>query len=313
MLYNITKSFKGSKTMTKKQTLSVTLKLSALLLLFATANLQTIAMLTAYEPDTSYFSAGSPFPPLAVLCAVLAALCGIVHVCVSDASQINVAPFSLLASLISGTCFLLCGIILSLCSTLNWSLATALFFFLAAAYSFLSGSVFAKKYPAAVALLGFTAVIACALGNMYCYFDISLEMNAPAKVLVQTSLLFSMIYYTGEIRFLLGREKTRFYQILAFCTLAANVLCVTALPVAYFKGAFCRIDYLGLSIASLGVFLSILIRLLTVSKSHENIPKCQENEAADTEPCAAPPATDIEEPLPCNDPDTEEQKETDEE
>ncbi len=291
------------------------LKYTALSLICAGAVLLTVAMLTVYEPATSYFPPSTTLPLLAVLCTFLGAVCGGVAVFLGDCNNMIASPFSLPAALSSGIGFLLGGILLLLNATLPWSVPTALFFFAAALYAFLSGTSYVKERSSFMAFLGFLTVIACALGNVYCYFDISLEMNAPVKIILQTALLFSMIYYTGEIRFLLGREKKRFYLILAFCALAANALSAFAFPITYFQGALARIDYFALSVSSLGMFLSLFARILFYTTRKKEFAVCDEDICEPVKADSDFPSTVNEEDISSSNDDdlTEKQKETDEE
>ena len=95
--------------------------------------------------------------------------------------------------------------------------------------------------------------------NVYCYFDASLEMNAPVKVTVQTALLFTMLALTAELRFPLGRAKPRLYLILSWC--AAAALSLPSFSIL-FGGATERGDYRAFGAVTLGLFATVLLRLL---------------------------------------------------
>ena len=122
------------------------------------------------------------------------------------------------------------------------------------------------KFP----LLGSTAVLGCALLNAYYYFDVSVEMNAPIKVLLQTALLFAMIYYTCELRFLLGRGKPRLFLVFAYATVAASSLCAISLPVALLCGIIQKPIYAMGAVTLLGISLTATLRLFYLYKE-ENV------------------------------------------
>ena len=88
-----------------------------------------------------------------------------------------------------------------------------------------------------------------------------MEMNSPVKVTVQTALLFAMLYYTAELRYLLDRRKPRLYLALAMLTLASSALSAVAIPVAFCLGHLSRMDYLAGAILTLGIAVTVLLRI----------------------------------------------------
>lgn len=293
------------------------LKYIAYALILLGAILQTVAMLTSYEAATHYFPVGAPLPILAFLSVLVGALCGVSSAILSDKQATAGSPFSSpYASIASCVGFLLGGILMLLTASDLLSLIAALLLLFSALYAFLTGTSLVRKKPSAMVLLGFLVIAACAVGNVYCYFDVSLEMNAPVKTVLQMALLFSMLYFTGEIRFFLGREKKRLYLILSYCALAACALSAPSIPVSYFLGILPRYDYYALSVVTLGILVSIPLRLLAIS-CHREIPHPEVT--ADVSDAQEPPISDTESThSPCpteheTSNDTEEQKETDEE
>lgn len=288
-------------------------KYTALALIGVSALLLTIAMLTVYEPNTSYFSANTPLPLLATLCALVGAACGIASALFITPAKTLSSPFFPSAAFFSCIGFLFGGILLLFNSTRSQAPLTAFFFFIAALYSLLSAFASPKAANSVTVILGFLTVIACALGNVYCYFDVSLEMNAPVKIILQTALLFTMIYYTAEIRFLLAREKKRFYLALAFCALAASAMGAISVPIAYFSGALNRTDYFALSVVLLGVAFSLLLRILFYThQKKEGAAEPIFTEGSNTSP--SPADSNGEPDIPLTDDDiANDQKETDEE
>ena len=288
------------------------LKHIAFLFIGISAVLLTLAMLISYEPTTGYFPSASQLPLLAVIFSVLGAVCGSAWAFTAIPAKIAASPFYRPAALVSFIGFLLCGMLLLLHTQAYLS---ALFFFFAALYAFLSGTSAVRQSTILLAGFGFLTVIACALGNVYCYFDISLEMNAPVKVFLQTALLFSMIYYTGEVRFLLGREKKRFYLIIAFCALAASFPCAIAFLVAYLQGTLLRTDYLALSVCALGISISLLLRILFYTTPKKESTVTEDDTTTEQALSDSPeiPTLNSENTDSTTNADIEEQKETDEE
>ena len=223
------------------------------------ALLQELAVLLSYDSESHYFAANAPLPILAnVLTAamfVLAVVCALVtEKPLSDASpfgsQIWVAIPAAVGFGIGGIYLLIDFFI----KQTVLSLVAAIVLLLSAAYTLLSET---KNKNA---LLGFAPPIACALLIGLLYFDTSLEMNAPMKVAVQCALIPLMLYFTAELRYLLGRELPRLYCALALGSLAASSLCILTVPVASITGrlenAYCLIS----AIAVIGINVTVALR-----------------------------------------------------
>ena len=71
-------------------------------------------------------------------------------------------------------------------------------------------------------LLGISQIAWCTLTIAYSYFDYTVELNSPAKLLLQFACVIIMLFTTGEMRFALGKPRPRMY--LAFCSCALSVL-----------------------------------------------------------------------------------------
>lgn len=248
----------------KHQKRSVILGAVSGILLFAAAILQMIATLTAYDPQANYFLAETILPTVSVILAITGALIGITASFLVGKELNRSVPFSddlypalpaVIATLVAALLLLTFGkgLFASISSLLL--LGTAL-------YAALSESKFRTAAPATVALLGFLPVLASAALTAYYYFDTSIEMNAPFKVLLQTALLFSMLYFTGELRFLLNRSQPRLYLSLSVCALASSLCCAFALVPAILGGISDRIDYLAGALAVFGIAITLIFRIL---------------------------------------------------
>lgn len=231
------------------------------------ACLQCVAMLKAYSQAANYFSFGSPLPFIAVAFALVSALCGTVSAYLLPAEHVRSTPFSgkLASSLPAGLGFALSACLLLFYGVTQLALPAAIGLVLAAGYSILCASQLRQSHTSVVALIGFAAIVGCALTNAYYYFDQTMEMNAPMKVSIQTALLFAMLYYTGELRYLLGREKPRAFLILSYCTVAAGSLPSLSVILAYAFGTTERADYFAGAVLTLGITITVISRLLLLS------------------------------------------------
>ncbi len=233
-------------------------------LMAVAAVLQAIAVATVYDPDANYFLAEAVLPTVSAILAIAGALFGIVAACLFGKGEEDATPFSdkLYPALAQALGAIACAILLLLFGNGTLGTLAAILWIGSALYTLLSETAFRKTAPATVALLGFLPVIACALLTAYYYFDTSIEMNAPFKVLLQTALLFAMLYFTGELRFLLDRKHPRLYLSLGACTLAASLLCASAIFPAFLLGITNRMDYLAGAVAALGIAITIIFRML---------------------------------------------------
>ena len=203
--------------------------------------LQILAFLLDYEaPAANYFSVGAILPTIANVLTVLVVLAGCLLALLIPKNQLQLGTLPVRAASIPAAVGFLAGaviLLLSLNSTA--SRFAVLFLLLGAAYALLSGYAPARM-SATSALLGFAAVLGCILLDALYYFDSSLEMNAPVKVTVIIGLLCAMLYYTGEIRILLGKPAPRLYMMLCFWLLGAGGLAALPIPIAALAGAFAR-------------------------------------------------------------------------
>ncbi|MBQ8310209.1 MAG: hypothetical protein IJX80_04250 [Clostridia bacterium] len=247
----------------KKQALSTIFKYAFLASTAASAILQTVAMLLSYDPNANYFLMNAPLPYVATAFAVLGAICGVLFSVYHTPAAEDASPFSgsLLPSLPAALGMLACAALMLLSDGGMLATITALLLFPAALYTLLCGTAAQVKQAPVLALLGFTAVIACALMNAHYYFDASLEMNAPIKVTIQTSLLFAMLSYTAELRYLLDRKKPRLFLALSMMTVGVSALPAVSIPIAFCCGIISRLDCLAGALLTLGIAITTLLRV----------------------------------------------------
>ncbi len=223
------------------------------------ALLQELAVLLSYDSESHYFAANAPLPILANVLTVAMFVLAVVCALVTEKPLNDASPFGsqIWVAIPAAIGFGVGGIYLLIDFFIKQtvlSLVAAIVLLLSAAYTLLSET---KNKNA---LLGFTPPIACALLIGLLYFDTSLEMNAPMKVAVQCALIPLMLYFTAELRYLLGRELPRLYSALALGSLAASSLCILTVPVASITGrlenAYCLIS----AIAVIGINVTVALR-----------------------------------------------------
>lgn len=232
------------------------------------AVLQAVAFSACFDALANYFVKGAILPKLAIAFAIAGGLFGVIAALLSPKAEggtLSPLPTSVYSALPLAVGFVALAIALFLSGQATERSAalrvpTALLALAAAAYAILSALPnLREKYRKPITLLGFTAPLACALANAYYYFDLSVEMNSPVKYCVQTALLFSMLYFLGELRYLIGEPKPRLFCACTLLTLAAASLCVIAFPVASFTGAITRADY----VIGAYLVLGIIFRAVT--------------------------------------------------
>ena len=233
-----------------------------------------LAVVFTHDDNAHYFVSGSKIFPISVICAVLAFAAAIVYAFViskeefASSSPFGTRPlFTLPATLGFGASAVLSIVEFAKTQSALFLIA-AIFLLLSTAYLLVSETERANTF------LGFAPPIACALLIGVLYFDISLEMNAPLKVVAQCALLPLMLYFTAELRYLLNREIPRLYLALAFCSIAASSLCVLAVPLASFVGMLgntnsCMVAALTVAGANVTILLK-LKRYLQPTPSPEN-------------------------------------------
>ena len=193
---------------------------------------QTFAYQNAYGNDLeNYFSASSPLPKIAAGFAILACALGIAAVCLWKKDDIPEKTLQGdLSSLPAAVGFLTGTILMILSGNTKLTYAIAVCFFLATLYHVILAFRLIGD-PIIIALIGFPNVIGCILLIGHFYFDPTMEMNAPTKTCALIAILFVALYYTNEIRVLLGNPLAKFYTLLTVCVTGIGAL--ASLPVAF--------------------------------------------------------------------------------
>ncbi len=244
---------------------SFTLCGAALVFLVAAALMQTLAMFVSYEGDTNYFVKGAQLPTISAILVIIGCIFAVTAACVLPKSEAHGSPFGYnIAYALPAVCGFLISAVFHVMQFLETSstlkLATAVALVLAAIYTLLTETSFGHTHASTIAMLGFTPTAACALLIGSYYFDPSMEMNAPLKLVIQCALLSAMLYFTTELRYLINRALPRLYYALALCTLVISSLSVFSIPTAILFGVFSHSDYLTGSLTVLGISITIALR-----------------------------------------------------
>ena len=244
------------------------------------ALLMSAAVAFFYDKGTNYFVPDALLFRFAVVFASLAFAAAIANAIIIPKEEIaQKSPFGsdLLTALPAALGFGVGGIFM----VIEFAKSQKILFLIATLFLLLSAAhVLLCETERKSTLLGFAPPIACALLVAVLYFDTSLEMNAPLKVAAQCALLPLMLYFTAELRYLLGREIPRLYLALALISIVLSSLCVLAIPVACLTGALENINCLATALVLFGTNLTILLKLKRYLKP---IPAPDENDTKETD------------------------------
>ena len=238
-----------------------------------------ISVLLSFEKGTNYFEYGAVLPILSTIWAMIAFIAAVIFAIIIPKEEIEAKSpfgtnllFALPAALGFGVGAIFTVIEFAKSQKTLFLIAT-LFLLISAAHVLLCETDRVKTF------LGFAPPIACALLVAVLYFDTSLEMNAPLKVAAQCALLPLMLYFTAELRYLLGREIPRLYLALALISIVLSSLCVLAIPVARLNGALENTNCLATALVLFGTNLTILLKL----KRYLKPTPAPENETKETD------------------------------
>ncbi len=246
-----------------------------------------LAVFTQYDNGSAYFMTDAWLPTVAVSLALLGGVAGTVGAIFTPAESFSASPFrgNLPSPAAVGA---LAASLLMLWSYLAQGRATvdlimALLLALTAVYALLSSlSRFREQHGTALVYLGFLAVLCGMLIAVVCYFDMSVEMNAPAKVLTQTALLIYVVYLTAEIRYLLRAPLPRLLlSLLSWLAPISALSVLSVLPLLYL-GELSGMTYAAASALLLGVLVTVPLRMHALRKTPTSL-SAEEAEGTETE------------------------------
>ena len=228
--------------------------------------LQTLVYLIAYDPRANYFLRGTTLPTVSILLLCAGILLGLAYVLLLPKNVLGTRNLpGRMASLPSAV-----GAVAAAVTFLLARPESSLFFgilvmlVITAVYNAMLPFANDAKRKNTVTILGFFAVFAYAMTAAYYYFDLTFEMNAPLKTLLQMGLLFSIVSTTEELRFLIGNARPRAYLMLALATSTVGALTALPVPIAFVAGIVDRVDYLAGAILVLGTTVTTLWRSVTL-------------------------------------------------
>lgn len=258
------------------------LRISLLAGIPVAALLQELALLLSYDTDTNYFVTNAPLPVFANIFTGLLFALGILSALLDKNPIDTASPFGsqIWMAIPAAIGFATAGLFFAVDFLINskaLSLVTAIFLLLSVAH------LLSSETNRRTALLGFFPPLACACLVCILYFDTSMEMNAPLKVATQCALLPLMLYFTAELRYLLGRELPRLFVALALGSLAASSLCILTVPAASITGRLENAYCLIAAIAVIGINATVALRQWRYLNAPKTIPSPDENDTKETD------------------------------
>ena len=255
------------------------LLLASLPLAMLGAVLMTVAFATAYDPaDSNYFPAGAALPVAGAVFALLSLGCGPASAILARRHEEPFAKpsapsFAVIPSAVG-------AVVSAVLLFVGGKAVIALFFLFAALFYAFVACPFVKKIADPTLALGFIAVIAPVVLNAAFYFDMTVEMNAPVKVLLQMGLLGAMLYATVEFRAVAGLEYNGRFSLLT--ALTASLCGISGIPILVVALAqkTPTVVYAAAVPLILGVFCNAAIRICAACFAR----KVVEPASAETDP-----------------------------
>lgn len=234
--------------------------LTTLLLSLAATVLRTIALIRDFDFETPYFaSKGLIIASNAVI--IVSALTAILYLFVGTAGS------KLLPNFHSSSTFITSGllaltVIFALSDFFSDGFGMITFAILSAMafvfYLFLN-SFLGKCYSEIRGAFSIAPIIFFLLFATHIYFDTTLPLNAPNKVVDLLAIVSAMLFFTAEARLSLGREKWRLYISLGL--LSAAFTAYSSLPalVNYFASGMENSSAVSLSITQTMLIFALCV------------------------------------------------------
>ena len=148
----------------------------------------------------------------------------------------------------------------------KWLALVILIFAALSIIYFALNTIFIRTVSVRRANFGLCTIAFFGLYLAYLYFDKSLPINAPAKIVDQIAYVFAAVFFLYEIRLSLGREKWRSYMIFGFG--AAIFSAYSSIPslITYFVNGEVISNSIYESILTLSVFLFAIFKLFLTDK-----------------------------------------------
>ncbi len=230
---------------------------------------------TAFDTESMYFKNASHSY---ILCGAVAAA-AILAIVLSIASRSKLSPVKR-----RGTTFLqyFSAIILFLFflqSIISKSFWLVIFSMIAIAY--LLGLFY--KHVIANTVLGIGSVLFFAATIAQTYFDYSIAVNSPYKLLCQFGMAISMFLIVNELRFELGDKKPRAYKTFSALTFILNVS-ASAASVTLVMLDTAKINYYFIPCAAMAIYSAkIFFALPTTATESQNTDTTPDEKGTDTD------------------------------
>ena len=223
---------------------------------------QTFSVLLFYEAQSNYFQKGVFLPTIAVIFFLISIAAGTLSAYLSRPVGDSISKLRFIP-LFPSIGFAVSGMELFIKATSTLEIACSIFLIASAIYSVLA-FLTPKNLSELTIWLGFAPVLSFTLLTAHYYFDFTVEMNAPLKLMLQCGLLCAMLFYTGELRILLNRPAPRLYRMLCAWTVTAASFASVPAITAFLTGKTDRIEFLLVGILLSGVAASALLRLTPI-------------------------------------------------
>ena len=206
-------------------------RIVSLLAVAVAVALRTLNLFLFYEADIGYYRAGSILPILLRVLLILSVVAFAVLPLMMRRRIHPASPNMLLTvvAILVATAFAATALWRYCISATMFSVRTVFFFAAGglASYFFML-FVSKKRAPLLSVITGLGAILWLVSILGASYFDVTVAMNAPEKLVLHLACAGGMLLLLGEIRLACGVSKPRFYLFsLATATLA---LCVSAIP-----------------------------------------------------------------------------------
>lgn len=269
--------------MKKHSLISKILWISFAVMLLLVLGVAITTVFTEYDGKANYFVFDAILAPLSLILGAICAACGVAAVCTTKCEDLSDMVFPANYHFpLTALGFFGATALLAMRSISMLGFVTVPFLIVACAYCILSGVQKQRTSNGKLPILGFFAVFGAILLNAYYYFDFTVEMNAPVKVVLQVGLLMLMLCYTGELRYLLGIQKPKMYLILSVFGLITSALASVPFFILFCKKSFLRIDYCASAFLLFTFFLTQIARIIYLLRGIKEDTEASE-EPLDTE------------------------------
>lgn len=135
---------------------------------------------------------------------------------------------------------------------------------------FLYNALIVKKENSHRAWFSLATIIFLAAYATYLYFDVSLPLNSPNKIVDMMAFLFSALFFLYETRISLGRDSWRAY--ISFGIIASLITAYSSIPsiITYFVRGEVISNSITETALTFTLFIFITARLLMVSELKDN-------------------------------------------